>query len=93
LSRLLIEGIGVVKAGITDEELYTTIQAALKLGMDSPTPIPSISKRLNHLGRAKTLPPKRLTKTAADYYSGNSLVTILQLFNQCWLRKLKKNNY
>ncbi|MCW8988345.1 MAG: hypothetical protein OQK75_11830, partial [Gammaproteobacteria bacterium] len=74
----------------TDEEISTTIQAALKLGMDSPTPIPSISKRLNHLGRAKPLPPKRLTKTAAEYYLGNSLIKIIQLFDKRWLTKLKK---
>ncbi|MCW9030208.1 MAG: hypothetical protein OQK58_01850 [Gammaproteobacteria bacterium] len=80
----------VVKAGITDDEISTTIQAALKLGMDSPTPIPSISKRLNHLGRAKPLPPKRLTKTAAEYYLGNSLIKIIQLFDKRWLTKLKK---
>jgi hypothetical protein len=80
----------VVKAGITDEEISTTVQAALKVGMDTSTPEPSLTKRLNHLGRAKPIPPKRLTKTAAEYYLGNSLVKIIQLFDKRWLAKLQK---
>lgn len=80
----------VVKAGITDDEISTTVQAALKLGMDTPTPLPSLAKRLNHLGRAKPVPPKRLSKTAAEYYLGSSLVKIVQLFDKRWLSKVKK---
>jgi len=79
----------VIKAGITDDEISTTVQAALKLGMNTATPLPSLSKRLNHLGRAKPVPPKRLSKTAAEYYLGSSLVKIIQLFDKRWLAKIK----
>lgn len=80
----------VVKAGITDEEISTTVQAALKVGMHTTTQEPSLTKRLNHLGRAKPLPPKRLSKTAAEYYLGSSLGKIIQLFDKRWLAKLQK---
>jgi len=80
----------VIKAGITDEEISTTVQAALKMGMHSATQEPSLTKRLNHLGRAKPLPPKRLSKTAAEYYLGSSLGKIIQLFDKRWLAKLQK---
>lgn len=80
----------VVKAGITDEEISTTVQAALKVGMHTATQEPSLTKRLNHLGRAKPLPPKRLSKTAAEYYLGSSLGKIIQLFDKRWLAKLQK---
>ena len=79
----------VVKAGITDSEISEIVQAALKIAVNNPAPMPSLSKRLNHLGHAKPLPPKRLSKTAADYYLGNSLEKIIQLFDKHWLAKLK----
>ena len=79
----------VVKAGITDTEISETIQAALKVDINNPAPIPSLTKRLNHLGHGKPLPPKRLSKTAADYYLGNSLGKIIQLFDKRWLSKIK----
>ncbi len=79
----------VIKAGITDTEISETIQAALKVELEHPAPEPSLSKRLNHLGHAKPLPPKRLGKTAADYYLGSSQGKIIQLFDKRWLSKLK----
>lgn len=79
----------VVKAGITDDEISTTIQAALKLDSNHPGLVPSLAKRLNHLGHAKPRPPKRLSKTAADYYLGSSLEKIIQLFDKRWLSKIK----
>ena len=80
----------VVKAGITDSEISETVQAALKVGMNNPAPVPSLIKRLNHLGHAKPLPPKRLSKTAAEYYLGSSLGKIIQLFDKRWLSKIKR---
>lgn len=80
----------VVKAGVTDCEISETIQTALKVDLNNPAPVPSLMKRLNHLGHAKPLPPKRLTKTAADYYLGNSLEKIIQLFDKRWVSKIKK---
>ena len=79
----------VIKAGITDTEISETIQAALKVDINHPAPEPSLPKRLNHLGHAKPLPPKRLSKTAADYYLGSSLGKIIQLFDKRWVSKLK----
>jgi len=80
----------VVKAGITDDEISTTVQAALKLEITQPGLTPSLARRLNHLGHAKPLPPKRLSKTAADYYLGSSLEKIIQLFDKRWVAKIKK---
>ncbi len=80
----------VVKAGITDEEVSSAIQAALKIDMDCPNAEPSLQKRLNHLGHAKPLPPKRLQRTAAEYYLGSSLEKIIQLFDKRWMAKLNK---
>ena len=79
----------VIRAGITDDEISETIQNALKLGVDHPAPMPSLLKRLNHLGHAKPLPPKRLTKTAAEHYLGSSLEKIVQLFDKRWVSKVK----
>lgn len=79
----------VVKAGITDDEISETIQAALKLDVNNPDEMPSLISRLNHLGHAKPLPPKRLNKTAADYYLGNSLGKIIEVFDKRWLSKIK----
>lgn len=79
----------VIKAGVTDDEISETIQAALKVDINNPSPMPSLEKRLNHLGHAKPLPPKRLSKTAADYYLGSSLGKIIQLFDKRWLSKIK----
>lgn len=79
----------VVKAGITDDEISETIQAALKLEVNHPAPMPSLIGRLNHLGHTKPLPPKRLNKTAADYYLGNNLAKIIELFDKRWLAKIK----
>lgn len=78
----------VVKAGITDEEISTSVQGALKLDINHPGAEPSLRKRLNHLGHAKPLPPKRLSKTAADYYLGSSLGKIIQLFDKRWQAKV-----
>ncbi len=79
----------VIKAGITDDEISEAIQAALKIDMNNPAPIPALTKRLNHLGHSKPLPPKRLSKTAAEYYLGSSLGKIIQLFDKRWLSKIK----
>lgn len=79
----------VVKAGITDSEISEAVQAALKVEMHNPAPLPSLTKRLNHLGHAKPLPPKRLGKTAADYYLGSSLGKIIQLFDKHWVSQIK----
>lgn len=79
----------VVKAGITDDEISETIQAALKLDINNPDPMPSLMSRLHHLGHAKPLPPKRLNKTAADYYLGKSLGKIIEVFDKRWLTNLK----
>lgn len=79
----------VIKAGVTDSEISETIQAALKIEINHPAPMPSLNKRLNHLGHTKPLPPKRLSKTAADYYLGKSLEKIIQLFDKRWLKKLQ----
>lgn len=79
----------VVKAGITNDEISATVQAALTVEMNNPGPIPSLTKRLNHLGHAKPRPPKRLSKTAAEYYLGSSLEKIIQLFDKRWLAKIK----
>ena len=79
----------VVRAGITDDEISATIQSALKVAINTPTPVPSLSKRLNHLGHSKPLPPKRLSTTAADYYLGKSLEKIILLFDKRWIAKMK----
>lgn len=79
----------VVKAGITDDEISESIQKALKVDINHPSLMPSLTKRLNHLGHAKALPPKRLSKTAAVYYLGNTLEKIIQLFDKRWLSKIK----
>ena len=80
----------VIKAGITDDEISETIQAALKLEVNHPAPMPSLMGRLNHLGHSKPLPPKRLSKTAAEYYLGSSLGKIIELFDKRWLSKIQK---
>ena len=79
----------VIKAGITDSEISETVQAALKVEMHNPAPVPSLVKRLNHLGHVKPLPPKRLSQTAADYYLGSNLGKIIQLFDKRWVSKIK----
>ena len=61
----------------------------MKVDINSPVAMPSLLKRLNHLGHAKPIPPKRLSKTAADYYLGNSLGKIIQLFDKRWVASLK----
>ena len=82
----------VVKAGITDCEISETIQTALKLDINHPSPFPSLKKRLNHLGHASPRPPKRLAKTAAEYFLGNSQEKIIQLFDKRWLKTLQAKN-
>ena len=79
----------VIKAGITDDEISETIQKALKVEESNPAPMPSLIARLNHLGHSKPLPPKRLSKTAAEYYLGSSLGKIIQLFDKRWVAKMK----
>ena len=79
----------VIKASITDNEISETIQAALKLEVNHPAPMPSLSSRLNHLGHSKPLPPKRLNKTAAEHYLGNNLEKIIKLFDKRWLKKIQ----
>lgn len=79
----------VAKAGITDKEISETIQAALKADTNSPAIMPSLTRRLNHLGHAKPLPPKRLTQTAAELLLGNNLDKIIQLFDKRWMAKMK----
>lgn len=79
----------VIKAGITDDEISEAIQTALKVEINHTSPMPSLSTRLNHLGHAKPLPPKRLSKTAAEYYLGSSLGKIIQLFDKRWVAKTK----
>lgn len=78
----------VIKAGITDDEISQTIQAALKVDINDAALMPSLPRRLNHLGHAKPLPPKRLNKTAAEYYLDNSLGKIIELFDKRWLQNL-----
>lgn len=80
----------VVKAGITDDEISETIQSALKLDINTPSAMPSLMGRLNHLGHAKPLAPKRLNKTAAEYYLGSSLSGIIKIFDKRWLSRLKR---
>lgn len=80
----------VVKAGITDDEISETIQSALKLDIKNPAAMPSLMGRLNHLGHAKPLAPKRLNKTAAEYYLGSSLIGIIKIFDKRWLSQLKR---
>jgi len=79
----------VIKAGITDDEISQTIQAALKVDINNAALMPSLPARLNHLGHSKPRPPKRLSKTAADYYLGSSLEKIIQLFDKRWLAKIQ----
>lgn len=79
----------VIKAGITDDEISETVQTSMKIEMNNPSPLPSLLKRLNHLGHSKPIPPKRLGKTAADYYLGNTLEKIIQLFDKRWVASLK----
>jgi hypothetical protein len=79
----------VVKAGITDDEISETIQASLRVEINNPDPMPSLMKRLNHLGHAKPRPPKRLTTTAAEDYLGSALEKIIPLFDKRWLTKIK----
>ncbi len=79
----------VIKSAITDDEISEAIKAALNVEINSPTPIPSLMKRLNHLGHAKPLPPKRLTQTAAEHYLGSNLEKIIPLFDKRWLSKIK----
>ncbi len=79
----------VVKAGITDDEISETIQASLRVEVNNPAPMPSLTKRLNHLGHANPLPPKRLSTTAAEDYLGSALEKIIPLFDKRWLTKTK----
>lgn len=81
----------VVKAGITDDEISQTVQAALKIENNVADSMPVLMTRLNHLGHARPLAPKRLSKTAAEYYLGNTLGKIIELFDKRWLSKIKKN--
>ena len=79
----------VIKAGITDSEISETIQAALSVEINNPAPMPSLTKRLNHLGHSKPRPPKRLSTTAAEHYLGSHLEKIIPLFDKRWLAKTK----
>ena len=79
----------VIKAGITDGEISETIQTAMKVDINSPVAMPSLLKRLNHLGHSKPIPPKRLNQTAADHYLGSHLGKIIQLFDKRWVSSLK----
>lgn len=80
----------VVKAGITDNEVSEIIQESLKLSINDSAAMPSLAKRLNHLGHAKPLPPKRLNKTAAEYYLGNNnLGKVIEIFDKRWLKKIQ----
>ena len=79
----------VVKAGITNDEISEVIQAALSLDINNPGPMPSLRGRLNHLGHSKPLAPKRLSKTAAEYYLGVSLGKIIETFDKRWLKKIQ----
>jgi len=78
----------VIKMGITNDEISETIQAALKSELSKPSIKPSLPKRLNHLGHAKPLAPKRLKESAADYYLGKTQQQIIELFDKRWIKKL-----
>ena len=78
----------VVKAGITDEEISQSVQAALKVEHNVTESMPTLSVRLNHLGHAKPLPPKRLSKTAAEFLLGNMQGKIIEMFDKRWLKKI-----
>ena len=80
----------VIKAGVTDDEVSETIQKALKAEDQTVGIMPSLAKRLNHLGHAKPRAPKRLTKTAAEYYLGSTTEKIIQLFDKRWLAKIRR---
>jgi hypothetical protein len=82
----------VVKAGITDDEISQTVQAALKLEINVTDSMPTLMTRLNHLGHAKPLPPKRLSNTAAEYFLGNTLGKIIEMFDKRWLNKIQKKS-
>ena len=79
----------VVRAGITNDEVSETVQDSLKTRVNTTSVVPSLASRLNQLGHAKPLPPKRLTKTAAEYYLGSTVEKIIQLFDKRWLAKIK----
>lgn len=79
----------VVKAGINNDEVSQTIQHALSKENGSSKEMPTLAKRLNHLGHVKPLPPKRLSDTAADFYLGSNQEKIIQLFDKRWLGKIK----
>lgn len=79
----------VIKAGITDAEISETIQAALSVEINNPAPMPSLTKRINHLGHSKPRPPKRLSTTAAEHYLGSHLEKIIPLFDKRWFAKIK----
>ncbi|MFK5913427.1 MAG: hypothetical protein QM484_03560 [Woeseiaceae bacterium] len=80
----------VTKAGITDDEISETIQKALKQDNKYTSIMPTLPERLNQFGHSKPLPPKRLNKTAASYYLGNSLEQIIAVFDKNWLKTLTK---
>jgi hypothetical protein len=80
----------VIKAGISNEEISQSVQAALKAELNVSSFMPTLPVRLNHLGHAKPLPPKRLGTTAAEILLGNAQAKIIEMFDKRWLAKLKK---
>ena len=78
----------VIKAGITDDEISQSVQEALKVELNVAGNMPTLSVRLNHLGHATPLPPKRLSKTAAEFLLGNAQGKIIEMFDKHWLKKI-----
>lgn len=80
----------VIKTGITNEVISKTIQDSLNDEANNPAHIPSLKKRLNHLGQVKAITPKPLNQTAAELLLGANLGKAIQLFDKRWLAKNKK---
>lgn len=79
----------VIKAGITNEEISSIVQAALKVDINEPGAMPSMQKRINHLGHTKPNAPKRLAQPAADYYLDKQLMPVIQMFDKHWLKRIQ----
>lgn len=79
----------VVRNGMKKEDYIASIDAAWHQEDDFRSPCPHFIERIKNLGHHKPLAPSPLGDTAAQLYLGNSLPSIIEKFDQKWLRQVQ----
>lgn len=82
----------VIRNGVTSEELSSTIQELMNEEMDSYSTMPSLRKRLNHMGHTRPSAPKKMQKSAGESLLGQNLEKVIQLFDKRWLKLITHRN-